>query len=310
MQVDWLGAALLFSGISALLIAIGGDAGPPLAWLAATVVLLGGFVLAQRRAAEPILPLSLVRLPVISRTIVVVFLVGIAMFGAIAFIPLFVQSVQGGTATQAGQVLTPLFLGWVVMSIVGARITVRARLPRVGDRRQHPDDRRIPRPQPARQPLAANAAARELHDPRAPAWARRCCRCCSRCSTRSIDRSSGWPRRSTSSRAASARRSECPPWAPSSRAAWPDATLPGGAEACARLGCDRAVRARSRSVRRGAASRVRRGHRRLWCGAPGHDVPAAGGASRTACPPAAGEQMLEAEMTNLQPEDEPIAINE
>jgi predicted MFS family arabinose efflux permease len=94
-------------------------------WVAATIILLGGFVVAQRRAAEPILPLSLVRLPVISRTIVVVFLVGIAMFGAIAFIPLFVQSVQGGTATQAGQVLTPLFLGWVVMSIVGARVTVR-----------------------------------------------------------------------------------------------------------------------------------------------------------------------------------------
>ena len=48
-----------------------------------------------------------------------VFLVGLALFGAIAFIPLFVQSVMGGTATQAGQVLTPLFLGWVVMSIVG-----------------------------------------------------------------------------------------------------------------------------------------------------------------------------------------------
>jgi predicted MFS family arabinose efflux permease len=125
VQVDWLGAALLFSGISALLIAIGGDAGSTLLWIVATIVLLGGFALAQRRAVEPILPLALVRLPVISRTIVVVFLVGIAMFGAIAFIPLFVQSVQGGTATQAGQVLTPLFLGWVVMSIVGARITVK-----------------------------------------------------------------------------------------------------------------------------------------------------------------------------------------
>jgi EmrB/QacA subfamily drug resistance transporter len=125
VQVDWWGAALLFSGISTLLIAIGGDAGSSLLWVAATIVLLGGFVVAQRRAAEPILPLSLVRLPVISRTIVVVFLVGIAMFGAIAFIPLFVQTVQGGTATQAGQVLTPLFLGWVVMSIVGARVTVR-----------------------------------------------------------------------------------------------------------------------------------------------------------------------------------------
>ena len=125
VQVDWLGAALLFSGISTLLIALGGDAGPPLAWLAASVVLLGGFVLAQRQAAEPILPLSLVRLPVVSRSLIVVFLVGVAMFGAIAFIPLFVQSVQSGTATQAGQVLTPLFLGWVVMSIVAARMTIR-----------------------------------------------------------------------------------------------------------------------------------------------------------------------------------------
>ena len=58
-----------------------------------------------------------------------VFLVGVALFGAIAFIPLFVQAVLGGTATQAGQVLTPLFLGWVVTSIVGARLTVLLGLP-------------------------------------------------------------------------------------------------------------------------------------------------------------------------------------
>jgi len=49
----------------------------------------------------------------------------VALFGAIAFVPLFVQEVMGGTATQAGQVLTPLFLGWVTMSVVGAKITVR-----------------------------------------------------------------------------------------------------------------------------------------------------------------------------------------
>jgi MFS family permease len=46
------------------------------------------------------------------------------MFGGIAFVPLFVQGVGGGTATEAGQVLTPLFLGWVCMSIVAARLTV------------------------------------------------------------------------------------------------------------------------------------------------------------------------------------------
>jgi EmrB/QacA subfamily drug resistance transporter len=125
VHVDWLGASLLFGGVSALLIALGGESGGVGWWLGASVVLLATFVWAERRAIEPILPVDLLRQPIITRTLVVVFLVGLALFGAIAFIPLFVQSVMGGTATQAGQVLTPLFLGWVVMSIVGARLTVR-----------------------------------------------------------------------------------------------------------------------------------------------------------------------------------------
>src|SRR6185369_4149533 len=68
---------------------------------------------------------DLLRHPIMTRTLVVVFLVGFSLFGAIAFIPLFVQTVKGGSATQAGQVLTPLFLGWVTMSVIGAKITVR-----------------------------------------------------------------------------------------------------------------------------------------------------------------------------------------
>ena len=125
VQVDWLGAALLFSGISTLLIALGDDSpGGPVTWAVATIVLLGSFLAAERRAPEPILPLDLFRIPVIARSLAVVFLVGVALFGAIAFIPLFVQAVRGGTATEAGQAITPLFLGWVVMSIVGARATV------------------------------------------------------------------------------------------------------------------------------------------------------------------------------------------
>jgi MFS family permease len=61
----------------------------------------------------------------------VAFLVGTAMFGAIAFMPLFVQAVMGGTATEAGTALTPLFLGWVLSSIVGARLSVRTGYRRV-----------------------------------------------------------------------------------------------------------------------------------------------------------------------------------
>ena len=125
VRVDWRGAGLMFAGVSSLLLALGGDTGASGWWLLAAAVLLGYFIVVERRVPEPILPLDLLRTPVVARTIAVVFLLGMSMFGAIAFIPLFVQAVMGATATEAGQVLTPLFMGWVVTSIVGARLTVR-----------------------------------------------------------------------------------------------------------------------------------------------------------------------------------------
>jgi EmrB/QacA subfamily drug resistance transporter len=125
IRVDWWGALLLFAGVSLLLIGLGGEAGSRFAWLTAGLVLLTAFVILERRTPEPILSIDLLRTPLISRTFVVVFFAGFALFGAIAFIPLFVQAVQGGSATQAGQVLTPLFLGWVATSVAGARATVR-----------------------------------------------------------------------------------------------------------------------------------------------------------------------------------------
>jgi MFS family permease len=124
-RVDWAGAGLLFSGVTALLIALGGVTDEIVPWIAATVLLLGLFAFVERRLPHPILPLDLLGDPVVSRSLVVVFMSGMAMFGAIAFVPLFVQTVLGGSATEAGQALTPLFLGWVTTSIAGARLTVR-----------------------------------------------------------------------------------------------------------------------------------------------------------------------------------------
>jgi MFS family permease len=49
-------------------------------------------------------------------------MVGAAMFGALSFIPLFVQGTLGGTATEAGALLTPFLLGWVTMSVVGGKL--------------------------------------------------------------------------------------------------------------------------------------------------------------------------------------------
>ena len=124
-RVDWAGASLLFGGVTALLIALGDVTDAVVPWLVAAAILLFVFVLVERRTADPILPLDLFRQPVVSRSLAVVFMTGMAMFGAIAFVPLFVQGVKGGTATEAGQVLTPLFLGWVATSVAGARLTVR-----------------------------------------------------------------------------------------------------------------------------------------------------------------------------------------
>src|SRR6185436_12764910 len=53
------------------------------------------------------------------------FMVGAAMFGALSFIPLFVQGALGGTATEAGALLTPFLLGWVTMSVIGGKLMFR-----------------------------------------------------------------------------------------------------------------------------------------------------------------------------------------
>jgi Na+/melibiose symporter-like transporter len=83
------------------------------------------FVRAERRAAEPIIPLALFRNRMFAVGCLVVFLVGTAFYGALSYIPLFVQGALGGTATQAGSELTPLLLGWVTMSLIGARLLLR-----------------------------------------------------------------------------------------------------------------------------------------------------------------------------------------
>ncbi len=124
-RVDWVGATLLFGSVTTLLVALSGITVVTWAWLAAAVALAIALIAVERRVAQPILPLDLFDDRVVSRTLLVAFLVGTAMFGAIAFLPLFVQAVMGGTATQAGTTLTPLFLGWVLSSIAGARLSVR-----------------------------------------------------------------------------------------------------------------------------------------------------------------------------------------
>ncbi|MCS7198024.1 MAG: MFS transporter [Candidatus Bipolaricaulota bacterium] len=88
-------------------------------------LLLVLFVVLERRAREPIVPLSLFRHRIFSVSSANGFFVGMAMFGSLSFIPLFVQGVIGTTATEAGTTLTPFMLCWVGFSIVGSRMIVK-----------------------------------------------------------------------------------------------------------------------------------------------------------------------------------------
>jgi MFS family permease len=79
----------------------------------------------ERRAVSPIVPISLFRLRTFSAAAAASFAVGVGMFGAIMFVPLFVQGVLGQSATHAGLVLTPLMLGLVSASVGSGQLISR-----------------------------------------------------------------------------------------------------------------------------------------------------------------------------------------
>jgi EmrB/QacA subfamily drug resistance transporter len=131
-SIDWLGAGILAAGTTALLLGLvwGGREYP---WgsaevvgaLIASVVLLAIFALIERRVPEPILPFPLLRNQTVASSVACMALVGMAMFGTISFVPLFVQGVIGASATSSGIVLTPLMLGAVITSAVSGQIVSR-----------------------------------------------------------------------------------------------------------------------------------------------------------------------------------------
>ena len=108
-RIDYLGAALLSGGVGALILLTTWGGGqyawgsPVILGLGiAGVVLLCAFVWQERRAAEPIVPLELFRSRVFNVSSAMGATIGMAMFGAIIFIPLYLQLVYGLSATQSG----------------------------------------------------------------------------------------------------------------------------------------------------------------------------------------------------------------
>jgi len=91
----------------------------------AGVVLLVGFVFQERRAPEPIVPLSLFRDSIFRVTSGIGFVVGFAMFGTIVFLSMYMQVVHGSSPTVAGLQLLPLMFGLILTSILSGRLISR-----------------------------------------------------------------------------------------------------------------------------------------------------------------------------------------
>jgi EmrB/QacA subfamily drug resistance transporter len=131
-QIDYLGTVVLSLAVTSLILltSLGGTTYPwastPIYILAAAgAVLIGMFVLVERRAAEPVLPLHLFRLRTFSVTSLAGFIVGFAMFGAITYLPAFFQVVRGISPTVSGVYLLPLMAGLLAVSITSGQIISR-----------------------------------------------------------------------------------------------------------------------------------------------------------------------------------------
>jgi EmrB/QacA subfamily drug resistance transporter len=131
-KIDYLGALLLAVAASSLVLLTtwGGTQYP---WRSAQIMGLGavavaataGFIATERRAAEPVIPLHVFRNRNFSLVTAMSFLLGLALFGAITFLPLYQQTVQHLSATQSGLMLIPLMLGSTVTALIAGRVTTR-----------------------------------------------------------------------------------------------------------------------------------------------------------------------------------------
>jgi EmrB/QacA subfamily drug resistance transporter len=132
VKIDWWGALLLVAGVSSILLATQ-SGGTDYPWASVQIVglfvlgavLLVGFVAREHYAPEPILPLQLFRIRTFTLSNVVAFVSGIAMFGALAFLPQYLQLVHGVSATTSGLLLLPLLIGLLVTSIGSGRYISR-----------------------------------------------------------------------------------------------------------------------------------------------------------------------------------------
>jgi EmrB/QacA subfamily drug resistance transporter len=130
--IDYLGAGLLASGLSAIVL-VTSMGGTTWEWGSAQVVLVAAlgvlllalFLAAERRAREPVLPPALLRDRVFAVAGALSLIVGFALFGSVTFLPLYFQTVDGASPTEAGLRLVPMMGGVLLTSIASGQIISR-----------------------------------------------------------------------------------------------------------------------------------------------------------------------------------------
>jgi EmrB/QacA subfamily drug resistance transporter len=128
-KIDWLGLSLLSGGVTSIIL-LTTWAGTQYAWGSPTILGLGllgvallvAFCFVETRAAEPIIPLGLFRGRTFSAATGVGFIVGFAMFGAIVYLPLYLQTVHGASPTASGLELLPVVVGMLTTFILSGRL--------------------------------------------------------------------------------------------------------------------------------------------------------------------------------------------
>lgn len=143
--IDWLGVSTLVAGLTPLLLALslvgtstkidmpgvglitdwGWGSPGIISLLAISLAFLVAFVYVEGRVKEPIIPLDLFKHNIFTVSVITVFLTGVGMFGAILYIPLFIQAIQGDSATNSGNSVMPMTLAIVLSSIVTGQMISR-----------------------------------------------------------------------------------------------------------------------------------------------------------------------------------------
>ena len=130
-DIDWIGTGLLFGGLTPLLIALSMTRDH--SWvslqvtglLALAAAMLIAFYLVEGKVEHPVVPFHLFRLNVFAVPSAISFFSGFAMFGAVIFVPLLYQGVLRVSATNSGQLLTPMMIGVVITSTLTGMFIAR-----------------------------------------------------------------------------------------------------------------------------------------------------------------------------------------